>query len=60
MEYPVPGVCNQAVLAEFGEVLVDGELDDLAGQGDRGRQRVGDFYCWRHGHLLWIHDAVLV
>jgi hypothetical protein len=31
MECPAPGACDQAVLAEFLEVLPDGELDELAG-----------------------------
>jgi hypothetical protein len=52
MEYPVPGAYEQAVLAELREVLADGELDDLAGQGDRGRERVGDHYRGHPGHLL--------
>jgi hypothetical protein len=41
----MPGACDQAGLAELLKVLADGELEDLAWQGDRGRQWVGVAAC---------------
>jgi hypothetical protein len=52
MEYPVPGARDQAVLAELGKVLADGEFDDLAGKSDRGREWVRYIYRGHHWHLF--------